>query len=126
MLSIMLLDDDQNMKELLEFYLKNCGLNARIEQYITPREACRAIGKKNFDLWIVDHRLRGSTNGIIFLKETKKRTPFIYMSFYLTPELRSKIKSLNGAALDKNELLKNPGNIKFAVEEATQRCQTCA
>lgn len=126
MLNIMLLDDDQNMKELLEFYLKNCGLRANIEHFMTPREACRAISKKEFDLWIVDHRLRGSLNGLTFVKELKKGTPLIYMSFYLTPSLISKVASVNGIALDKNELLKNPGKIKLAVEAARQRCPTCA
>lgn len=126
MLKIMLLDDDQNMKDLLKFYLKRVDLEDNITQFTTIGEAEKALASTKFDLWIIDHRLRGTRSGLQFVKERNSFTPFIYSSFYLDNTLSRTVKDLCGVPLDKNMLLKNPQSIKEVIEKALNKDVICA
>lgn len=114
MLRIMLLDDDENMKTLLGYYLRKCAISASIDQFLCAEDARNS--KENYDLWIVDHRLKNS-EGMDFIRGSGSYKPFIYESFYLNDALNTQIRGYGGIPLDKNDLLEHPESIGKALRE---------
>ena len=113
MLKILLLDDDENMKMLLEYYLKRCKIAANIDQFFNLSDAEQT--NNDYDIWIVDHRLNNAT-GLDFILRRKAK-PFIYESFYLTEALKENVLKNGGVPLDKNDLLENPESLGKALKE---------
>ena len=114
MLKVLLLDDDENMKILLGYYLKRYGIQADIDQFLNLEDAKTCT--KDYDMWIVDHRLKNHT-GLDFIEHKNNHKPFIYGSFYLNEQLKEVVKKYGGVPLDKNSLLENPESIKTALED---------
>ena len=114
MLRVLLLDDDENMKILLGYYLKKYGFQADIDQFFNLEDA--ETCNNEYDMWIVDHRLKNHT-GLDFIQHMHIHKPFIYGSFYLNDQLKEAVKKYGGVPLDKNNLLENPESIKNALND---------
>lgn len=106
MLKVLIVDDDKNMKTLMDLYLKRFEVYAEIDQVYCAKDAEKCVGDKH-DLWIMDHRLPNTT-GIEFLNSHKINRPFIYGSFYLDKSISDKIEQMGGIPMDKNNMLCDP------------------
>ncbi len=69
--TILILDDDKNLLELLQESLNN---NYKIIIYDSPLEALENINNKNIDLFIVDINMP-EMDGIQFIREVLKKSP---------------------------------------------------
>lgn len=108
MLNVLLIDDDSNMKTLLDLYFKRRNVDVNIKQVNCTKEAegVFSLGEK-YDLWIIDHKLP-STTGLEFLRSLKEKVQFIYGSFYLNDKLKDIIKGMGGIPIDKSTIITNP------------------
>ncbi len=116
MFNVLLLDDDENMQRLLEFYLGKCNMKAAIDQVYSIEDAEASLVKKDYDLWIVDHKLNNDKRGLDFItRHSTKHKPFIYGSFYLNDAIRDEVLKYGGIPVDKNDLMAEPENIGNAI-----------
>ena len=70
--SILVVDDDQSMREFLEILLTREGYKVNLAA--SGEEACRIIGREAFDLVISDIRMK-DVDGIEVLRKTKQISP---------------------------------------------------
>ena len=95
--SILAVDDEQNLLELLITVLGKRGF--KIKTALNGIEALRLLDQESFQLALLDLKM-GPLNGVQLLKEIKDRRPVIkviMMTAYPTSETRMKA-SENGAS----------------------------
>ena len=95
--SILAVDDEQNLLELLITVLGKRGFKVKTAQ--NGFEALRLLDQESFQLALLDMKM-GPLNGVQLLKEIKDRRPVIkviMMTAYPTSETRTKA-SENGAS----------------------------
>lgn len=96
-ISILAVDDEQNLLELLVTVLGKRGFKVRTA--LNGLEALRLLDQESFELAILDVKM-GPINGVQLLKEIKNRRPIIkiiMMTAYPTNETRAQA-SVNGAS----------------------------
>ena len=84
--SILVVDDEQSMREFLEILLSKEGYKVSLAS--SGEEACKILGKKKFDLLITDIKM-SDVNGIDVLKEAKALSPesvVVMISAFATAE----------------------------------------
>ena len=82
---ILVVDDELNMRELLEYMLNKEGYKVTCAE--TGREAIKLLGENNFDLLLCDIRL-GDITGLDVLRASKAENPdsvVILISAYAPP-----------------------------------------
>jgi DNA-binding NtrC family response regulator len=95
--SILAVDDEQNLLELLITVLGKRGF--KVKTALNGIEALRLLDQESFQLALLDLKM-GPVNGVQLLKEIKDRRPIIkviMMTAYPTNETRSQA-SANGAS----------------------------
>ncbi len=95
--SILAVDDEQNLLELLITVLGKRGF--KVKTALSGIEALRLLDQESFQLALLDLKM-GPLNGVQLLKEIKDRRPVIkviMMTAYPTSETRMKA-SENGAS----------------------------
>jgi two-component system response regulator PilR (NtrC family) len=96
--SILVIDDEQSMRELLQLMLEREGY--RVESAATGRNAIKMLKKTPFDLLLCDIRL-GDISGLEVLREAKERNPetvVIMISAYASTE--TAVEAMNDGAYD--------------------------
>ena len=84
--SILVVDDEQSMREFLEILLSKEGYKVSLAS--SGEESCNILGKKKFDLLITDIKM-SDVNGIDVLKEAKALSPesvVVMISAFATAE----------------------------------------
>jgi len=95
--SILAVDDEQNLLELLITVLGKRGF--KVKTALNGIEALRLLDQESFQLALLDLKM-GPVNGVQLLKEIKDRRPIIkviMMTAYPTNETRTQA-SANGAS----------------------------
>lgn len=95
--SILAVDDEQNLLELLITVLGKRGF--KVKTALNGTEALRLLDQESFQLALLDLKM-GPVNGVQLLKEIKDRRPImkvIMMTAYPTSETRTQA-SANGAS----------------------------
>ena len=95
--SILAVDDEQNLLELLITVLGKRGF--KVKTALNAIEALRLLDQESFQLALLDLKM-GPVNGVQLLKEIKDRRPVIkviMMTAYPTNETRTQA-SVNGAS----------------------------
>ncbi len=95
---ILVVDDEQSMRELLEFMLKRQGYEVSCAE--NGGRAIQMIGDRHFDLLLCDIRL-GDMTGLDVLRAVKRRHPqtvVIMISAYATAE--TAVEAMNEGAYD--------------------------
>ena len=95
--SILAVDDEQNLLELLITVLGKRGF--KVKTALNGFEALRLLDQESFQLALLDMKM-GPVNGVQLLKEIKDRRPIIkviMMTAYPTNETRTEA-SVNGAS----------------------------
>ena len=95
--SILAVDDEQNLLELLITVLGKRGF--KVKTALNAIEALRLLDQESFQLALLDLKM-GPVNGVQLLKEIKDRRPVIkviMMTAYPTNETRTQA-SANGAS----------------------------
>ncbi len=96
-ISILAVDDEQNLLELLITVLGKRGF--KVKTALNGIEALRLVDQESFQLALLDLKM-GPVNGVQLLKEIKDRRPIIkviMMTAYPTSETRTQA-SANGAS----------------------------
>ncbi|MBU8849285.1 MAG: sigma-54 dependent transcriptional regulator [Desulfobacterales bacterium] len=96
--SILVVDDEISMRELLEVLLSKEGYN--VSDAGNGKQALKMIQKKSYDLIVTDIRL-GDITGLEVLKEAKKKnsdTVVVMISAYSTTEIA--VEAMNAGAYD--------------------------
>ncbi|HEX9271442.1 MAG TPA: response regulator [Candidatus Binatia bacterium] len=96
-ISILAVDDEQNLLELLITVLGKRGF--KVKTALNGIEALRLVDQESFQLALLDLKM-GPVNGVQLLKEIKDRRPIIkviMMTAYPTNETRMQA-SANGAS----------------------------
>jgi DNA-binding NtrC family response regulator len=96
-ISILAVDDEQNLLELLITVLGKRGF--KVKTAVNGIEALRLLDQESFQLALLDLKM-GPVNGVQLLKEIKDRRPIvkvIMMTAYPTNETRTQA-SANGAS----------------------------
>ena len=96
-ISILAVDDEQNLLELLITVLGKRGF--KVKTALNGIEALRLVDQESFQLALLDLKM-GPVNGVQLLKEIKDRRPIIkviMMTAYPTNETRTQA-SANGAS----------------------------
>ena len=96
-ISILAVDDEQNLLELLLTVLGKRGF--KVKTALNGIEALRLLDQESFQLALLDLKM-GPVNGVQLLKEIKDRRPIIkviMMTAYPTNETRTQA-SANGAS----------------------------
>jgi DNA-binding response OmpR family regulator len=70
---ILVLEDDDEVRELIDAVLTNAGLD--VTTAATAWEAVALIDEKHFDLMVADIRLPGSLNGLQLAQHVRQRHP---------------------------------------------------
>jgi DNA-binding NtrC family response regulator len=110
-ISILAVDDEQNLLELLMTVLGKRGFT--VKTAVNGTEALNLVEKESFQLALLDIKM-GPVNGVQLLKEIKNRRPVIkviMMTAYPTSETRAQA-SQNGASA----YLTKPVDLKKLVE----------
>jgi DNA-binding response OmpR family regulator len=96
-ISILAVDDEQNLLELLDTVLGKRGFS--VKTALNGVEALKLVEEESFQLALLDIKM-GPVNGVQLLREIKNRQPIIkviMMTAYPTSETRS-LASENGAS----------------------------
>ena len=75
MKKILIADDDQDLREQMELFLKN--LNYEVLSAESEQKALRIIEKEDFDLAILDLMMENQESGFILSYKIKKKNPKI-------------------------------------------------
>ena len=95
--NIIIIDDEQSIRETLKQFLLNCGHHVEVAPDLT--RARQLINNMTFDVAVVDRMLPGGEDGVDFMDEIKSKIPFcqvIMISAY--PSYISMAKSVAGHA----------------------------
>ena len=98
--TLMILDDEEEILTLYSDYLSNMG--HRIQStYVSADSILRYIGIEPPDIYIIDYRLQGNTNGVEVAIEILKKFPLACIIFITAYELLEKVLSKQDIFCDK-------------------------
>lgn len=96
MATILVVDDEQSIRDSLSALLSTCG-DSRVETAGTAREATEIAARQPPDLLIVDWMLGDDVDGLQLaqtLRQSHPRMEIIVVTGYLSDELQRKIEAM--------------------------------
>ena len=99
--NVLLVDDEEDLLEILEFFLLSIPYQLRIEKAENGEAALEAMKNTNFDLVISDYNMP-AMNGLSLLQELRgigSKACFVLISGNLDKKLSAKAEALGAFAL---------------------------